>query len=189
MRNSLQFSFAIATLVSGCMTARSIAIAPSDGPMVVVGRTSAKVVFPRESTSVFSWDVPSNNSYKGRPEYVWMAKWYISEGRLGKDPDGVSAVVRYEKGSNRTVSLSQLLAAAETTVNTTCMNCGDLPSFTPEADPAVQASAVDGRVVITITGSAAVKRLFPFVPDSVYLGRSAGAGGTMTFEKVGVSLQ
>ena len=185
MRNSLQITFVITALEWGCFAAPSIRVAPTDAPSVVIGSTSASLVFPRESTTVLSWDIPTNDSYKGNPEHVWSAKWEISRDRLGKDPDGLSAAVRFKKGLNRKGSLSELLAAAETTVNATCLSC-DIPAFIPTEDPAVTVSAIDGRVVMTIKGSAAVQRVFPVIPDSVYLERYAPGGDKIQFWKVGV---
>jgi hypothetical protein len=130
-----------------------------------------------------------HDSYAGSPEHVWSANWEISENRLGKDADGVSTAARFKKGLNRKGSLSQLLSEAETTVNTTCTDCGDIPAYTPKADPAVTASAIDGRVVITVKGSAAVQRIFPVIPDSVYLERYAPGGDRIGFWEVAVRRQ
>jgi hypothetical protein len=74
---------------------------------------------------------------------------------------------------------------AETTVNTTCVTCGP-PAYSPKPDRAVTAAAVDGRVVITVTGSAAVGRLFPTIPDSVYLERFVPGVGRDGYWEVGV---
>jgi hypothetical protein len=189
LRKSLQISFAIGTVACGCFAAPLIPVAPSDAPIVIIGRTSARFIFPRESTAVLSWDIPTNDSYEGSPEHVWSANWEIAEDRLGKDPDGLSAAVRYKKGRNRKGPLSELVAAAETTVNTTCMSCGDIPAYIPKEDPAVKASAIDGRVVITIKGSAAVQRVFRVIPDSVYLERYAPGGDRIGFWEVGVRRQ
>ncbi|HKY98555.1 MAG TPA: hypothetical protein VJL35_11910 [Gemmatimonadaceae bacterium] len=188
LRHYLQIGLALATLGMACATVPSIPVSVSDAPSVVIGRTSARFIFPRESTSVLSWDIPTHDSYKGSPEHVWSASWEISEERLGKDPDGVSVAVRFKNGVNRKGSLSQMLTEAETTVNTTCMQC-DIPAYTPTTDAAVTASAIDGRVVITVKGSAAIQRLFPVIPDSIYLERYAPHGNRTGFWKVAVRRQ
>ncbi|HMA20745.1 MAG TPA: hypothetical protein VKO87_08070, partial [Gemmatimonadaceae bacterium] len=86
MRKSLKISIALGTVGLGCFAAPSIPVAPSDAPIVVIGTASARFIFPRESTTVFSWDIPTNDSYEGSPEHVWSANWEIAEDRVGKDP-------------------------------------------------------------------------------------------------------
>jgi hypothetical protein len=188
LRKSLQIGVCIGALTAGCFHKPSVPAAPPEAGLVIIGRTTARFIFPRESTTVFSWDIPTNDSYDGSPEHAWSANWEISEDRLGKDPDGVGTIVSYKKGRIRTGSLAELLAAAKTTVNTTCVTCG-IPAYIPKPDPAVRAYAIDGRVVITISGSVAVQRLFPVIPDSVYLERYSPGGDRTGFWEVGVRRQ
>jgi hypothetical protein len=131
--------------------------------------------------------VPAKGAYEGSPEYVWMATWDINEDRLGKDPDGVSSAVYWRPGGPHTGSLDSLLRIANTTVDTYCSECpGDIPRSKPRVDPSVTVASRNNRVVLTVIGKEAIRRIFPVIPNSVQFYRDVldGVGDPAVVVKV-----
>jgi hypothetical protein len=142
----------------------------------VVRDSFAQFVFPLEDSIRFIWDRHSDTAYNGQPEYFWIITWEIPDERRGLDPNGLDVGLRWRPAGAQFGSLNALLRAAETTVHTECMSC-DIPAYLPHRDAAVRAEAIGNRVAITIRGRAAIARIFPVRPDSVFFRRFTPHGG------------
>jgi len=142
-----------------------------------VSGSFARFTFPLEDSNEFRWYVPTPTAYEGSPEYFWAISWGVPEPRQGKDPNGLDIAIRWRPTGAKSGSLVDLFHAGEVTVHTECMTCG-IPAFIPHDDRSVHAEVINGRVTITIRGAVAVARIFPTLPDSVSMIRSAhGASG------------
>jgi hypothetical protein len=147
------------------------ALPPSEADAFVSG-SFAQFTFPLEDSSEFKWYVPTPTAYEGAPEYFWAISWGVPEPREGKDPNGLDVAIRWRPTGAKSGSLVDLIHAGEVTVHTECITC-DIPAFIPHNDRSVHAEVINGRVTLTIRGANAVARIFPSVPDSVSMIRSA----------------
>jgi hypothetical protein len=179
---------AFALLIGGCSHHRlDPKLYISDQPQAVISETKAIFVFPSEIATTFRWHVPAKGAYEGNPEYVWMVTWDINEERLGKDPDGVGSTVYWRPGGPHAGPLDSLLRIANTTLDTYCSDCiGDIPRSIPRVDPAVTVRSRNNRVILTVVGREAIRRIFPVVPDSVQFYRDVldGNGDPVVAVKV-----
>ena len=99
---------------------------------------------------------------------MWMVLVVAAmrSGRFGVDPHAITTVARWRPGTARPWTVAELVATLRPQVLTFCRSCGT-PAAMPREDAAVQVSVVEGRVVVSIRGADAVRRIFPSVPDSV----------------------
>jgi len=113
------------------------------------------------------WDVPSCDAYPSRADFYWTVIWQPPEPR-GRVPIALNVVTYWRPGGPRQGTWAQLVEAWRPSVETECGDCQETIWLGSE-DSAVVARVVDGRVVLTIQGAAAIARIFPTVPDSVTL--------------------
>jgi hypothetical protein len=177
-------SFA-APLVLSCVHTVPEQSSPAATADAVVGNTFAQFTFPAEDSTRFVWHRESDRAYEGQPEYSWVIDWEIPDAHRGIDPKGLGLGVRWHPTGPKFGTLADLLHAAEVTVNTECMSC-DIPAYLPRPDDAVRAEAIGNRVVITVRGRAAVQRIFPVRPDTVFFSRYAPSGKIEAQWTVGV---
>ena len=140
-------------------------------PSAEIGADFARFVFPRESARTFTWHAPGVGKYTGTPDYFWGVNWYPPE--QGEDPQQIIVILMWDSVGTRRGSLSDLVKAAKVEVLTLCLPC-EPTALSIERDavfkpPYVAASARNGGVVVTVRGRATIERLFPQVPDSVWL--------------------
>jgi hypothetical protein len=91
-------------------------------------------------------------------------------GATGHGADGLEPCDLLAARRSRQGTWAQLVEAWRPYVETDCGDCQESIWLGSE-DSAVVARVVDGRVVMTIQGAAAIARIFPTVPDSVTLSR------------------
>ena len=165
---------------AGCARPKSPEIAdplPSaDWAEAVVTLTHARFVFPRETTREFTWNVPAPDASPGMPEFGWQVRWDRPWERIGKDPHALWAIVYWRPGGPRTGSLRALLNGWKPMVMTACVECGT-PASIPREESSVRLQTSENRVVFTVEGAAAIKRLFSTPPDTVIFSRLMGRGG------------
>jgi hypothetical protein len=162
----------ISTLIMSCAVGSSLRQAPSDNPYAVIGTSEARFVFPRDSSGVYTWNVPRPNAYSGDGEFIWEVTWRPPPENLGKTPDELSLISRWRPGAPKRGSLSELVSTIRPEKATVCLSC-DLASAV-EGDPGLVASVEDGCVVLRVRGADAVRRIFPVAPDSVTFRRRVG---------------
>lgn len=139
-------------------------LSPRPGPQALLSPTLARFSFPAETARRFSWDIPRPGAYEGSPEHLWEVFW--DPARLGTDPDAISAVVRWRPGGPRSGNLDAVVRAATLEVGTYVLNSEPGMSAT-STDPDLRVQAQHGRVIIEVVGAAAIRRLFPILPDTV----------------------
>lgn len=132
----------------------------------MVGRSEARFVFPYDSTKSYSWNVPAPNATGGEPLFAWEASWRIPETPSTRDsPFGVVLVVRWKASGEARGPLSKLIRNDPLQTQFPCHGCGLV--YFARTDSDLFASVEEGRLVFTIRGSAAIRRILPIVPDSV----------------------
>lgn len=138
----------------------------------IIGQRAARFVFPAEASDRLTWPSPIAHAYAGLPTMAWEVDWSrsLSAERFGIDPNAIVLVVRWRAERAREWTLAALLARSRPEVLTFCRSC-ETPAAIPRADPAVRVAVEGRRVVFTVRGREAVRRLFPVVPDSVSLTR------------------
>jgi hypothetical protein len=159
-------------IVAGCSGRSNAPLTPA-APAAIVTDRYARFVFPRESIQTYTWDVPRSGAYSGEAEFIWQVTWLPPIELRGKAPDDLSLITRWRPGGTRTGPLSALVASSRLEKATMCLSC-DLGSVV-EPDSALVAEVTAGGVVFTVNGAAAVKRIFPVLPDSVTLSRKHGS--------------
>ena len=166
--------------ISGCASRKPAEpmppLPPAHQAAALIRPTYARFVFPRETVQEFSWNVPAADASPGTPEFGWEVYWSQPWERLGKDPHAIWAIVYWRPGGARNGTLSALLQGWNPMVMTACGECGT-PASTSREDSSVRLQIEDNRVVFTVEGAPAVKRLFPITPDTVIFSRMAGRSG------------
>ena len=162
----------ISLLTVSCATASSVQQVSPEGPHALIGVSEARFIFPRDSSGVYTWNVPRPNAYSGDAEFTWEVTWQPPPRNLGKTPDELSLISRWRPGGPKPGSLSELVSTARLEKATMCLSC-DLVSVV-EADPGLIASVENGSVVFRVRGADAVRRIFPVTPDSVTFSRRIG---------------
>ena len=137
----------------------------SSAATAVIGASEATFVFPAESVLTFTYDVPQPRTYAGEPEFIWEVTWDQPDDRVGVDPEALSLIVGRRLGGPREGPLEDVINRDTLVMLTVCRTC-DLAD-TPESHPNLTASAANNRVVFTVKGSQAVRRIFAVTPDSV----------------------
>jgi len=144
----------------------------------IVGRRAARFTFPPETADRMMWPGYVPNAYEGMPLRTWIVEWEhgMPEERFGVDPDGIWLGLRWRVGETREWLLRDLLARLPLEIATFCRPCGT-PAVTTRPDQGARVVFEGANVVFAIAGEAAVRRIFPAVPDSVTFTRVDGSGG------------
>jgi hypothetical protein len=150
----------------------------------VISAEYARFVFPKETAQVYTWAVPESDASSGTPEFGWQVRWDLPWERFGQDPHAVWMIVYWRPGGPHQGPLTALLQEWRPMVMTACMECGT-PASRAREDSSVRMRTVENRVVFTVEGADAVKRLFPSPPDTVIFSRMVQRG-TEEEDTVGV---
>lgn len=148
---------------------------PQVAPFALISYSEARFVFPSGSARSYTWDVPRPSAYPGDAEFIWSVTWRPPDEKLGTDPDELSLVTRWRPGGPRTGDLSTAIHNGRLEKGTTCLSC-DLASIM-RSDAALIATVEHDHVVFTVRGAAAVRRIFPVVPQAVTFIRRIGDFG------------
>jgi len=164
----MQMAAALACSAGSVARAQALPKVSDVAAEAIIGQRAARFTFPAEESDRLTWPLPTAHAYPGLPTRVWEVDWSrsLSAERYGMDPDGIVLIVRWHDEPAHEWTLSDLLARFRPEVLTVCLPCG-MPAAIPREDPAVSVSVEGRRVVFTVQGSDAVRRLFPSVPDSV----------------------
>ena len=157
----------------GC-SGKPVAVLPApDQAQALIGPEEARFVFPEDTTKRFRWHVPTPDGKPLPAEYSWEVVWWTPA--AGQVPDGIWAWVEGRVTRARTGDLSRLVAEARTAVMTSAPEYS-VPLSRATYDTNVTAHVQDRRVVITVRGEAALRRIFPSPPGSVSLVRTSPQG-------------
>ena len=166
--------------LSGCARREppelELRLPPADRAEAVIRSTYARFVFPREAVKEFTWNAPAPDASPGTPEFGWEVYWDQPWERVGKDAHAIWAIVYWRPGGARNGSLNTLLREWKPLVMTACVECGT-PASTSRDDNSVRLETLEHRVVFTVEGAPAVRRLFPNPPDTVIFSRMVGRSG------------
>jgi hypothetical protein len=164
-------------IVMGCRKGYAHAeTSPQTLAEACISTAAARFDFPPEPTPVVSWNEPGESMYVGRPEFAWQVYWNLAWGEYGKRPHALWVVTYWSDTGPRQGTLRDLLARVPAWVMTSDTTPGtDLPTSISAEDPAVSASVEHGRVAFRVQGEAAIRRIFPTMPDTVRLLRRRGA--------------
>lgn len=171
-------AFLVLSLAVACIPPSAGQTFPAgDAVEARITNDEARFVFPIEADTVFSWHVPGQARYAGSPEYMWEVHWDPPPSRYGHDPDAFVASVRWRANDVRHGDLRALLATSTLSYDTFCIDCpGDMPLSIVKSDAALSVRAESNRVILRVAGRAAVRRMFPTIPDSVRLLHYSPAG-------------
>jgi hypothetical protein len=147
----------------------------ADQAEAVIRPSYARFVFPKETAREYTWNVPAPEASSGKPESSWQVRWDPPSERWGQDPHALWMIVYWRPGGPHTGPLADLLQGWKPMVMTACMKCGT-PASTSREDSSIRMRALENRVVFTVEGAHAVKRLFPSEPDTVIFLREMGPG-------------
>src|SRR6267143_3221904 len=137
------------------------------GAEAFISATEARFVFPRRGPN-YTWDVPIKGAYAGSPEYMWEVNWDGPHVRDGQDPLALWLMTGRKQGGPSKGSLAQLIKGRPLDPMINCVTCDGAVFADPGTDHKnVFASAEDGRLVFTVRGRNAVKRIFPVIPPTV----------------------
>jgi hypothetical protein len=137
------------------------------GAEAFMSATEARFVFPRRGPN-YTWDVPIKGAYAGSPEYMWEVNWDGLQVRDGEDPLALWLMTGWKQGGPREGSLAELIAGHQLDPMINCVTCDGAVFADPKTDHKnVFASVEDGRLVFTVRGRKAVKRIFPVIPATV----------------------
>jgi hypothetical protein len=144
---------------------------PAIPAQAFIGSSGAQFVFPPDSATSFTYDVPQARTYEGTTEFMWEVRWDEPEDKQGNHPHALALITRRRLGGPRTGSLLALISRDSLKVLTYCTTCDAVASI-PETDPNVSAEVRNGRLIFSVRGSDAVRRIFPVIPDSVTFSRA-----------------
>jgi hypothetical protein len=139
---------------------------PAIPAQAFIGSSGAQFVFPPDSATSFTYDVPQARTYEGTTEFMWEVRWDEPEDEHGNDPHALALITRRRLGGPRTGSLLALVSRDSLKVMTYCTYCEAVASI-PETDPNVSTEVRNGRLIFSLRGSDAVRRIFRVIPDSV----------------------
>jgi len=140
----------------------------SPEPQAFVTDSSARFFFPLDKRASYIWNSPLKGAYPAMPEFSWDVLWYGTSLVPGKDPMGLSLVVRWESGRPHKGTLSDLIRGHTVDVLIECMTCDGAAFVHPQRDgDSVFATVERGRLVFNVRGREAVHRIFPVLPDTV----------------------
>lgn len=147
---------------------------PTVEPYVTVSRTEARFVFPLDSTPSYTWNVPGTRGVAGAPLFAWDVTWQTPGTAEASDyPYGLVLIVRWESGGERTGPLAELITSDPLQTESSCHCSG--PVYLARPDPGLIASVEEGRLVFSIRGSDAIRRILPVIPDSVEFSHRLGS--------------
>jgi len=147
---------------------------PASEPYAIVSRTEARFAFPFDSTQSYRWNVPGPRGIAGAPLFAWDLTWETALTTPESDyPYGIVLVVRWKPGGERTGPLAELISSDPLLTKSSCHCSG--PVYLAKSDPGLIATVEEGRLVFSIRGSDAIRRILPVVPDSVEFSYSLGA--------------
>jgi hypothetical protein len=141
-------------------------------PSAQIADDFAQFVFPNQQQSPWVKPVAAER-YPGQEEhYFWEVRW--PERNPGYDPQSITVILRWRTLQPPQGPLAAMVSAADIEVLTVCRECRGIPALSPSRDrvfkkPAISARMQEGAVVVTVRGRAAISRLFPLRPDSVWL--------------------
>jgi hypothetical protein len=141
-------------------------------PSAQIADDFAQFVFPSQRHSPWVKPVAAER-YPGQEEhYHWEVRW--PERNPGYDPQSITVILRWRTLQPPQGPLAAMVDAADIEVLTVCRECYELPALSPSRErifkkPAISARMQEGAVVVTVRGRAAISRLFPLRPDSVWL--------------------
>lgn len=144
---------------------------PAIPAQAFIGSSGAQFVFPPDSAASLTSDVPQARSYEGATEFMWEVRWNEPEDECGNDPHALALTTRRRLGGPRTGSLSTLVSRDSLEIMTYCTTCGAVASI-PETDPNVSAEVKNGRLIFSVRGTDAVRRIFWVMPESVTFSRA-----------------
>jgi hypothetical protein len=144
---------------------------PAIPAQAFIGSSGAQFVFPPDSAASFTYDVPQARTYEGATEFTWEVRWDGPNDEHGNDPHALALITRRRLGGSRSGSLWTLVSRDSLKVMTYCTTCEAVASI-PETDPNVSAELGNGRLIFSVRGSDAVRRIFPVIPDSVTFSRA-----------------
>jgi hypothetical protein len=137
------------------------------GAEAFISATEARFVFPRRGPN-YTWDLPLKGAHPGGAEYWWLVDWNGPHVRDGQDPLALWLVTWWKQGGPRKGSLAELIAGRPLDPMINCVTCDGAVFADPGTDHMnVFARAEDGRLVFTVHGRKAVKRIFPAIPTTV----------------------
>jgi hypothetical protein len=137
------------------------------GAEAFITATDARFVFPRRGPT-YTWDLPIKGAYAGSPEYMWEVNWDGPHVRDGQDPLELLFMTGWRQGGPQRGSLAELITGRPLEPMINCVTCDGAIFADPETDHKnVFASVEYGRLVFTVRGREAVKRVFPVIPSTV----------------------
>jgi len=140
--------------------------------VAIIGTRHARFVFPEEMSDSITWPPPTAQLR------IWEVSWQAgpTTDPSAPPPELLRLLLRWHREPARTWPLRELVAQFPPRVLTyICVTCR-MPAPTrsvPSDDPAVKAHADGRRIVFTIEGRDAIRRIFPVVPESVTFRRLA----------------
>jgi hypothetical protein len=167
--------------VAGCLGMLAVGIPArgqldrSRGASATVSARAAHFAFPREDTVLTYAAHPNGLTVAAGAFLEWRVSWDPPDARLGLDPDGLWIVQSWKALPSLTMPLRAIVDVSPVQVTTFCVACGS-PASLVRQDAAVAASVDGDRIVFTVTGRAAVRRLFRQRPDSVLFSRTTATG-------------
>lgn len=145
---------------------------PSEAQAFVTD-SSARFVFPLDKRQSYAWDLPLKGAYAGMPEFFWKVGWNRASVVAGRDPLGLWLITRWEPGGPHKGTLGDLIRGYTLDPMIECTSCDGVAYTDPQRDTnAVFASVERGRLVFNVRGRAAVRRIFPVLPETVTFSRS-----------------
>lgn len=138
------------------------------GPAAVVAGNMAVFVFPPDSIEHFAPTAQDSLRGNAGVDFLWEVTWDVPYDRLGVDPHGVQSTgPTLECESPGPACLLAVVDRSSGAHSLFCLDCSS-PATLARPDTSVRASLVNGQVVISVRGPAALRRILPGdVPDSV----------------------
>ena len=138
--------------------------------VAIIGATKARFLFPAEASDSIAWPSPTAKLR------IWEVSWQAgpSNDPPTVHPEILQLLMPWVREPTRTRPLRELVAQFPPRVLTyICVTCKEsaLARSVPSDDPAVKAHVDGRRVVFTIEGRDAIRRIFPVVPESVTFSR------------------
>ncbi|MEO8910009.1 MAG: hypothetical protein ABI408_07250 [Gemmatimonadaceae bacterium] len=138
------------------------------GAQAFIGPTEARFVFPRQSLSLYVWDVPSKGPRPRGEGYMWDVTWEIPDSSDGKYPITLWLLKPWGSGGLRIGSLKDLITGLKLEPMINCVTCDGAVFEDPGTDHNnVFATVEDGSLVFVVRGAEAVRRIFPTIPATV----------------------
>jgi hypothetical protein len=149
--------------VTACHTALQTNTAPApDQSFAFIAVDSAWFVFPKETDTLLSWNIPGTRQFQGAPERIWMVQ-------LG--PYSANEIFELTVRQEWTrdppapvASLGEIVRRSSVSAGRAMYQC---VCVSPESDPAIRAHVVNQRVQIVVYGKAAIALWLGSLQDTV----------------------